>query len=76
MDLDLYLLDRAARTAVYFIGQTLVEPDPELLAPRDLNERRFPSPALHDAPQRPGPLGRIPRRDQAKFEESVTAWAW
>lgn len=45
MNLDLYLLGRAARTAVYLIGQTLVEPDPELLAPRDLRASK-PAPAV------------------------------
>ena len=53
MDLDPHLLDSRARTTVKLVGKPPIEPDPELLTARDLDERRLLGVAQRDPPQRP-----------------------
>lgn len=67
MDLDLQLPGSRAGTAVKLEGKLPVEPDPELPAARDMDERRPLGLVQHDSSQRPGPLNRVPGGDHTEF---------
>jgi len=62
MNLDAHFLAGRACAAVKFRADLLVEPDPELLPLRHLGERRPVCLPQGEPAERPGPLGRIPRR--------------
>src|SRR5215813_15240256 len=71
MNLDPQLPGRRAGTAVKLVGKLPVEPDLELPASCDMDERRPLGLAQHDSAQRPGPLRRVPGGDHSEFQQPV-----
>src|SRR5947208_6220046 len=71
MDLDAQLLAGLARAAVEFVEDLPVEPDPDLLPPRDLDERGLVRVPQGDPAERPGPLDRVPGRHHPELKAPV-----
>src|ERR1039457_5260620 len=71
MNPDFHLADSGPRAPVQLVEELPVEPDPELPAPGDLDERRLLRFAEGDPSERPGPFDRVLGSDHAELKEPV-----
>jgi undecaprenyl-diphosphatase len=71
MDLDAQFPTGWARAAVELVADLLVEPDPELLPLRDLDEGGLIRMPEGEPAECPGPLDRVPGRHQPELEVPV-----